>query len=71
MIHHVNTKNKNIQIGYEQGKVKWYVTKATEDLKIPSLGFSTEEDAEHTTDCADEIDNGQPCRITVNSTRNE
>lgn len=46
MIHYVNTKNKNLQIGYVQGKVKWYVTKATEDLKIPSLGFSTEEDAE-------------------------
>lgn len=41
-----NTKNANVQIGYENGKIKYYFTKATEDLKIPSLGFDTEEEAE-------------------------
>lgn len=46
MVHIVNTKNKNVQIGYEKGKVKYYLTKSTEDLKIPSLGFDTEEEAE-------------------------
>ena len=46
MVHIVNTKNKNVQIGYENGKVKYYLTKSTEDLKIPSLGFDTEEEAE-------------------------
>lgn len=43
---YVNTHNKNIQIGYENGKFKFFLTKATEDLKIPSLGFDTGEDAE-------------------------
>jgi hypothetical protein len=42
----VDTRNKNIQVGYEKGKVKYYLTKSTEDLKIPSLGFDTEEEAE-------------------------
>ena len=46
MVHNVDTKNKNVQIGYENGKVKYYLTKATEDLKIPSLGFDTQEEAE-------------------------
>ena len=46
MVHNVDTKNKNVQIGYEKGKVKYYLTKATEDLKIPSLGFDTQEEAE-------------------------
>lgn len=46
MVHIVNTKNNNVQIGYEKGKVKYYLTKSTEDLKIPSLGFDTEEEAE-------------------------
>lgn len=41
-----NTKNANVQISYENGKIKYYFTKATEDLKIPSLGFDTEEEAE-------------------------
>lgn len=42
----VDTKNANVQIGYENGEIKYYLTKATEDLKIPSLGFDTQEDAE-------------------------
>lgn len=45
-MHNVNTNNKNVQIAYENGKIKYYLTKATEDLKIPSLGFDTEEEAE-------------------------
>ena len=46
MIHNVNTENKNVQVGYEKGKVKHYLTKSTDDLKIPSLGFDTQEEAE-------------------------
>lgn len=42
----VDTKNANVQIGYERGEIKYYLTKATEDLKIPSLGFDTEEEVE-------------------------
>lgn len=42
----VDTKNANVQIGYENGEIKYYLTKATEDLKIPSLGFDTEAEAE-------------------------
>ena len=42
----VDTKNANVQIGYENGEIKYYLTKATEDLKIPSLGFDTQEEAE-------------------------
>lgn len=38
--------NKNIEIKYENGKPILYVTKATEDLDMPSLGFSTQEEAE-------------------------
>ena len=42
----VNTENKNVQVGYEKGKVKYYLTKSTDDLKMPSLGFDTQEEAE-------------------------
>ena len=45
-MHNVNTENKNVQVGYEKGKVKYYLTKSTDDLKIPSLGFDTQEEAE-------------------------
>ena len=45
-MHNVNTENKNDQVGYEKGKVKYYLTKSTDDLKIPSLGFDTQEEAE-------------------------
>lgn len=45
-MHYVNTENKNVQVGYEKGKVKYYLTKSTDDLKIPSLGFDTQEEAE-------------------------
>ena len=38
--------NKNVQVGYEKGKVKYYLTKSTDDLKMPSLGFDTQEEAE-------------------------
>lgn len=43
---YVNTHNENIQIGYEKGQFEFFLTKATEGLKIPSLGFDTQEDAE-------------------------
>lgn len=43
---YVNTHNKNVQIGYENGEPKCFITKATEDLKLPSLGFDTGEEAE-------------------------
>ena len=46
MIHYVNTHNENIQIGYEKGQFKFFLTKSTEGLKIPSLGFDTQEEAE-------------------------
>ena len=46
MIHYVNTHNENIQIGYEKGQFKFFLTKSTEGLKIPSLGFDVAEDAE-------------------------
>ena len=45
-MNNVNTENKNVQVGYEKGKVKYYLTKSTDDLKIPSLGFDTQEEAE-------------------------
>lgn len=45
-MHNVNMENKNVQVGYEKGKVKYYLTKSTDDLKIPSLGFDTQEEAE-------------------------
>ena len=45
-MHDVNTENKNVQVGYEKGKVKYYLTKSTDDLKMPSLGFDTQEEAE-------------------------
>lgn len=38
--------NSNIRIEYSDGKPVYYVTKSTEDLKMPSLGFKKEEDAE-------------------------
>ena len=45
-MHNINTENKNVQVGYEKGKVKYYLTKSTDDLKMPSLGFDTQEEAE-------------------------
>ena len=36
----------NIEIKYQFGQPKFYVTKSTPELKIPSLGFKTEEEAE-------------------------
>ena len=45
-MNNVNTENKNVQVGYEKGKIKYYLTKSTDDLKIPSLGFDTQEEAE-------------------------
>lgn len=38
--------SKNIRIEYENGIANRYITQSTEDLRLPSLGFSTEEDAE-------------------------
>lgn len=37
---------KNIKIEYENGVADCYITQRTEDLHIPSLGFTTEEEAE-------------------------
>lgn len=45
-MNNVTTENKNVQVDYEKGKVKYYLTKSTDDLKIPSLGFDTQEEAE-------------------------
>lgn len=38
--------NENIKIKYENGIANRYITQSTEDLHLPSLGFSTEEEAE-------------------------
>lgn len=38
--------SKNIKIEYENGIANRYITQSTEDLRLPSLGFTTEEDAE-------------------------
>lgn len=38
--------NSNIRIEYEDGKPKYYITRSTEDLKMPSLAFRKEEEAE-------------------------
>lgn len=37
---------KNIRIEYKNGVADCYVTQRTDDLHIPSLGFTTEEEAE-------------------------
>ena len=36
----------NIEIEYQNGQPKFYVTKSTPELKLPSLGFKTQEEAE-------------------------
>lgn len=38
--------SKNIKIEYENGIANRYITQSTEDLRLPSLGFSKEEEAE-------------------------
>lgn len=38
--------SKNIRIEYKNGIANRYITQSTEDLHLPSLGFSKEEDAE-------------------------
>ena len=38
--------SKNIRIEYKNGIADRYITQSTEDLHLPSLSFSTEEDAE-------------------------
>ena len=38
--------NKNIEIEYNNGVADHYITRRTDDLNIPSLGFTTEEEAE-------------------------
>lgn len=38
--------NRNIRIEYSDGRPSYYVTRSTDDLKMPSLGFKKEEDAE-------------------------
>ena len=38
--------SKNIRIEYKNGIADHYITQSTENLHLPSLGFSTEEDAE-------------------------
>ena len=37
---------KNIKIEYKNGIANRYITQSTEDLHLPSLSFSTEEEAE-------------------------
>jgi hypothetical protein len=37
---------KNIELIFKNGEVDMYVTKSTNDLKLPSLEFKCEEDAE-------------------------
>jgi len=37
---------KNIEVEYENGIASCYLTRPTDELKIPSLGFDTEEEAE-------------------------
>ena len=37
---------KNIKVEYKDGIANHYITQSTEDLHLPSLGFTTEEDAE-------------------------
>ena len=39
---------KNIKIEYKNGVANCYITQRSEDLHIPSLGFTTEEEAELT-----------------------
>lgn len=38
--------NKNIELKFKNGEVDMYITKSTDDLKLSSLGFKREEDAE-------------------------
>ena len=38
--------SKNIRFEYKIGIAIHYITQSTEDLHLPSLGFSTEEEAE-------------------------
>ena len=38
--------SKNIRIEYKNGIANRYITQSTEDLYLPSLSFSTEEEAE-------------------------
>ena len=38
--------SKNIRIEYKNGIAIRYITQSTENLHLPSLGFSTEEEAE-------------------------
>jgi hypothetical protein len=38
--------SKNIEIEYKDGRPLWYVTKSTPELRMPSLAFRKEEEAE-------------------------
>ena len=38
--------SKNIKIEYKNGIANSYITQSTEDLHLPSLGFTKEEEAE-------------------------
>ena len=38
--------SKNIRIEYKSGGANCYITQKTDDLLIPSLGFTTKEEAE-------------------------
>lgn len=38
--------SKNIRVEYKNGVANCYITQSTEDLHLPSLGFSIEEEAE-------------------------
>ena len=38
--------SKNIELQSKDGQADMYITKSTDDLKLPSMGFKREEDAE-------------------------
>ena len=38
--------SKNIKLTFKGGKVEYYITQSSDDLKLPSLAFTTEEEAE-------------------------
>lgn len=38
--------SNNIEIKYKDGRPLWYLTKSTPELRMPSMGFKKEEEAE-------------------------
>lgn len=55
-------KNPNIEVKYKNGEVDLYITKSSDDLSIPMLGFKKEEDAELAVAIAKALDvRGENC----------